>query len=431
MANPREQRTVVHSKKHVARLERERQQTRLILATFIAIVIVVVGVLVYGYIDLTYLQPQRPVAEIGSVAIPVVDWQARVRLERSRLINQIQLYDQYQQYLGVDLTSQKQQLLTQLQNSASVGQSTLDDMINEELIRKEAAARGISASPQEVEQAIQASYQYYPLGTPTASITPSPVASPTLSPQTLALVTITPTATAPAPATEVPTSTPDALASPTPALPPTATVTAGPSPVPPPTATPITQQGYEDAYQTSLDQLQTEGLTEAQLRQLYEVDILRTRLMAEITADVPATQEQVWARHILVPDEAVATVIRKRLEQGEDFAKLAAEVSTDTSNKDRGGDLGWFGKGAMVPEFETAAFGLTVGDISQPVRTQFGYHIIQVLAHGDVALSADAYQQARQVAFDAWLTEARTKYGVVVHDLWKTLVPTDPAAPAI
>jgi parvulin-like peptidyl-prolyl isomerase len=157
---------------------------------------------------------------------------------------------------------------------------------------------------------------------------------------------------------------------------------------------------------------------------------LRARLLDEITADVPHTQEQVWARHILVPDESIAQVARKRLEQGEDFAKVAAEVSTDTSNKDRGGDLGWFGKGAMVPEFETAAFGLKVGEISQPVKTQFGYHIIQVLAHGDVALTADAYQQARQAAFDAWLAEARKTYGVVVHDFWKTIVPTDPAAPS-
>ena len=142
------------------------------------------------------------------------------------------------------------------------------------------------------------------------------------------------------------------------------------------------------------------------------------------------TQEQVWARHILVPDEAVAQVVRQRIQEGEDFAKLAAELSTDTSNKDKGGDLGWFGKGAMVPEFETAPSACKVGEISQPVKTQFGYHIIQVLAHGEVPLSADAYEQARQAAFDAWLTEARTKYNVVVHDNWRSIVPTDPAAPA-
>ena len=89
-----------------------------------------------------------------------------------------------------------------------------------------------------------------------------------------------------------------------------------------------------------------------------EVQILRQRLLDQVAADVSRTQEQVWARHILVPDEAVAEVVRQRILNGEDFATVAAEVSTDTGNKDKGGDLGWFAKGAMVPEFEQAAFAL-------------------------------------------------------------------------
>ena len=83
----------------------------------------------------------------------------------------------------------------------------------------------------------------------------------------------------------------------------------------------------------------------------------------------------------------------------------------------------------MVPEFETAAFSLPIGEISEPVKTQFGWHIIQVLARGDVALTAEAYESARQSAFEAWLTEARTKYNVVTYDSWRSIVPDDPAAP--
>ncbi len=304
-------------------------------------------------------------------------------------------------------------------------------MIDEELIRQEAAARGISASPQDVEQEIQAAYQYYPQGSPTPTITPSPVGSPTLSPETLALVTITPTASLlPTPAAEA-TSTTDPGVSPTPPAPVAATPTEGATATPLPTSTPLTQQGYEDAYRTSVEQMAQVGLSEQQLRQLYEAQILRQRLLDQIAADVSHTQEQVWARHILVPDEAVAQLARQRIEAGEDFAKLAAELSTDTGNKGKGGDLGWFGKGAMVPDFETAAFALKVGEISQPVKTEFGYHLIQVLAHGDVPLSADAFEQARQTAFNTWLTDARIKYNVVVHDFWRSIVPTDPAAPAL
>ncbi len=431
MANPREQKPVVHSKKHMARLDRERRQTRFILVGFIGILVIVVGLLVYGFIDLKYLQPRRPVAEVGNVDISVETWQTRVRMERSRLINQIQQYAQFQQYLGVDLSAQQQQLLTQLNNSISVGQTVIDQMIDEELIRQEAAARGISASPEDVEREIQAAYQYYPQGSPTPTITPSPVGSPTLSPQTLALVTITPTASLPPTEAATATSTSDPSISPTPLAPASATPTMGATSTPLPTSTPLTQQGYEEAYRTSVDQMAQVGLTEQQLRQLYEAQILRQRLLDQVAADVSHTQEQVWARHILVPDESIAKVARQRIEAGEDFAKIAAELSTDTGNKDKGGDLGWFGKGAMVPEFETAAFALNVGEISQPVKTEFGYHIIQVLAHGDVALSADAFEQARQAAFSTWLTEARTKYNVVVHDFWRSIVPTDPAAPAL
>lgn len=172
------------------------------------------------------------------------------------------------------------------------------------------------------------------------------------------------------------------------------------------------------------------GLTESQIRGLYESSVLHDKLFNLITADVPHTQEQVWARHILVADLAIANAVRQQLVNGEDFAKVTAQASTDTSTKNKGGDLGWFAKGAMVPEFEAAAFSLKIGEISQPVKTQFGYHIIQVLAHANIPLDASGYDAAKQTAFSAWLTKARGEDKVVTYDNWQNLVPTDPAIPS-
>jgi peptidyl-prolyl cis-trans isomerase C len=87
-------------------------------------------------------------------------------------------------------------------------------------------------------------------------------------------------------------------------------------------------------------------------------------------------EEEVKARHILVPTEEEAKTVVERLKKGEDFAKVAAELSKDPGSKD--GDLGWFTAERMVPEFSKAAFALKKDEISAPVKSQFGWHVIQV-----------------------------------------------------
>ena len=99
-----------------------------------SLIVIVVGLITYGYVDQKYLQSRRPVARVGSVSIPVGEWQARVRMERTRLINQLTLYQQYSQYFGMDLSSQEQQIAAQLNDSTTIGQTVVDEMIDEELI---------------------------------------------------------------------------------------------------------------------------------------------------------------------------------------------------------------------------------------------------------------------------------------------------------
>ena len=89
-------------------------------------------------------------------------------------------------------------------------------------------------------------------------------------------------------------------------------------------------------------------------------------------------EEEIEARHILVDSEEKAKELHAKIVAGADFAQLAKENSTDTGSKDQGGVLGYFGRGQMVPEFEAAAFKLEKGQISEPVHTNFGWHIIKV-----------------------------------------------------
>jgi len=84
--------------------------------------------------------------------------------------------------------------------------------------------------------------------------------------------------------------------------------------------------------------------------------------------------------HILVEKQSQAIAILDRIKQGEKFGKLARESSIDSGSAKRDGNLGYFGRGKMVKEFEAVAFKLEVGKISEPVKTQYGYHIIKRLS---------------------------------------------------
>jgi len=94
-------------------------------------------------------------------------------------------------------------------------------------------------------------------------------------------------------------------------------------------------------------------------------------------------QSEIEARHILVESQDKAKEVFEKIAHGADFAQMAKEFSKDPGTKDDGGKLGFFGRGQMVPQFEEAAFKLKEGEVSQPVETQFGWHLIKVEAKRD------------------------------------------------
>jgi peptidyl-prolyl cis-trans isomerase D len=417
----------VITKKHIARLERERRQTRLIIGIAITGIVVVLGLLGYGYLQLNVLQLREPVAEVNGVKITTGEWQERVKFQRAQLLNVYNQYLLYQQNFGFDYSQQLQEIQSMLQFPETIGQQVLDQMRDEILIRQEAEKRGITVSPEELEKSFQENFGFFPNGSPTPTLTPTEFSFPTLTSQQLTLYPATPTPTEASTSTPEPTATLDPSMTATPTA---TTAPASPTPVPElPTATPTpySLEGFQTDYEKMLTDYESYNISEKTIRSVYEADLLRKKLMDELTKDIPQTEEQVWARHILVETEVEAKAAYNLLKQGADFAQLAKTSSKDTGSGANGGDLGWFGKGAMVPEFESAAFSQEIGEIGEPVKSDFGYHIIQVLARQELPLNATQYEQKKQTAFDEWLTKAREEATVTTFDIWRERIPTEPA----
>lgn len=149
--------------------------------------------------------------------------------------------------------------------------------------------------------------------------------------------------------------------------------------------------------------LESSGLTEADVETLIRGGMIYEKMLDAHGG--PKEMEQVHARHILVETEQEGDAVLAKLEKGEDFAVLAAEYSIDTGSKDDGGDLGWFPRGMMVAEFEEAAFGLKIGETSELVKTEFGYHIVEVLEKEIRELEPQLLQAFQQKAFNEWFAE--------------------------
>jgi foldase protein PrsA len=122
-----------------------------------------------------------------------------------------------------------------------------------------------------------------------------------------------------------------------------------------------------------------------QIKSQMVAEEFRRLVTEDVKADSARLEElygsytiQVNASHILVEDDATAKLVLEKVKAGEDFAELAAEYSKDPGSAANGGSLGYFQRGAMVPEFEAVAFALGVGEVSDIVESQFGFHIIKI-----------------------------------------------------
>ncbi|MGM0875560.1 MAG: peptidylprolyl isomerase [Bacillota bacterium] len=195
----------------------------------------------------------------------------------------------------------------------------------------------------------------------------------------------------------------------------------------------IESYGGEETFN---QQLATSGLTmedvesdvktnlqiEKILEPLIEITDEEMQTYFDENKDSLAKSKQVKASHILVEDEATAKEVKEKINAGEDFAELAKEYSTDTASAESGGDLGFFGEGSMVAEFEKAAFSMKVDEISEPVKSEYGYHIIKVMDKQEASEAKfdDSKEEIKGILFDekmateytTWLEEKKEEYKI-------------------
>lgn len=427
---------------------KENKNSKRLIIGFIIFASIVVGLIGYAFLYDRVLKYNKPVAVVGDRKINGKEFNQRVRLERNSYVlqyNQIAVQmvlmadnEDYVSYYKQQLT----QLLSILDDYEYLGENVLNNMIDEQVVAIEAEKRGITVSDAEVDEMMQQLFSFYPNGTATPTVD-TWVFEPTST-----LTGIQKTLVAVAPTTETPTETPisatgtaqeteaeieptaTSAASPTAAeitLTPTSTQITGTA-TPYPTATVYTEELYQQNYQDYITSLKGIEVDESVLREYIRNYLLTQKLYAAITSEVSRMQDQVWARHILVETQDEAIVVMNRLASGEDWNTVCNEVTLDQSGLDNCGDLGWFAKGQMIKAFEDEAFSLDIGEISNPVESSYGWHVIQVLGHEERSVETDYdFERLQSNYYDIWFQEATANLTIVKNDNWVDHVPSEPS----
>lgn len=407
----------VESRHVVHKRQRDEMRARQLYIALGIVGLIIIGLLAFGYWRSTIAVLDETVATVNGTPIKVRDYQARVHYEAQVIAQRIsQIRNAASQIDPNDPTLQSvanyyQQLYQQEQQQlVQVSGTTLEDVIDDELVRQEAKKRGLTVAPAEIDREIELSIKENlgydrPTETPTAG--PSPTA--TLIPTDTATPSASPTATATLTQTLAPTPT------------------EGPTATPGPTQTPLSPEAYATQLATYKDSISKGKFTYDDFRKIVEIQLLRRKLTVLLGKEVPTTGLEVHARHILLSNFEDAQKAEARLKAGEDFGKVAADVSIDPSAKTNRGDLGWFGHGQMIPAFEDAAFSLPVLQISDPVTTTAGMHIIEVLEKDpNHPLSQAVMDNERASALTDWLKQVRAAATTSIERFFKPeYVPAD------
>jgi foldase protein PrsA len=352
------------TKKQLSRYQKEQRQERLALAFVVVVVLLIVAVIGFGFFQEGYAKPSAAVAKVNGVSITAGTWAKAMVLQSRNLDNQLAYWDNQMLGLGGSTDGSQgylQQIIDQQKQQIQQSQQQLifsvpDQLIANELIRQEAAKRGISVSSADMETALRDMFQPTPQApiTDTASTTPTPTAIPA--------------------------------------------------------------NAWEQNYKQYLTTL---GVSDAEYREIALLPGLqREKLQVVLSETMATSDEQIRVSHIVTDTQEVARILLARVQAGEDFAALARELSGDTATAEIGGDLGWYPReilsGEFGPDVETAAWSLEVGQVvSAPVQSYTGYEIIKVTGReANRPLDSDKLTQLQSSVLEKWLTAQMTSPAV-------------------
>jgi parvulin-like peptidyl-prolyl isomerase len=404
-------------KPRIPRREREARRQRLLRWGLAIAGIALVAILAGGILYDNVIKPNQTLASVGSVSISRQDyWKARA----NDLYEQALQYQDFAQFVGPDQQNQylslAQQSLAEVPEvwgSTEVDSASLEKMIDNQIYLQGLEDLGLQMTPEEIHTF--ALNRFAPPGAPLIPASPTP----TLTAERAEMATSTAAALLATPLGSPVAATPVA-ATPVSATPLATPVGGNVAATPLALATPVAvaTPNADEARATAeagFSQFEEALFPVAHLspeeyeRLVAAPELARQKVRDALAASVGQSAPQVRAAHILVPSREDADAVRARItEGGEAFADVAREVSTDQATGANGGELGWFVREEMVPPFADAAFTQEPGNISEPVESEFGWHIIQVEENDpDRPLTDAQINRIQEAIADRWLEEQR------------------------
>jgi peptidyl-prolyl cis-trans isomerase C len=428
----------------------------------VLVVVILVGFSANEY----WFKPRHVLATVNGTEIRRKDyWKVR----SYDLLNQAAQFQQLAQFSNSQQSSQYQSMAQQALNelnsvwgSTNTDADTLSKMVDDQVYLKNLDKLNLTITQQDVDDYIAQQFEpsNAPIYTPTATATliptraawatetafaaaatasrqaATPIASPAGSPVSAGSPVNAETAGSPEAIGSPAGATPEATASSSPAVPVAETVESSPvestasptegspspvaSPVgsPSPAATVSPTPNQDEARQTATagyQQFQKNAFDRTHMsradyeRLIVRPLVARQKVRQTLEAQVGQSADQIHAEHILVSTKDLADSIYQQLQKPDaNFEQIAKDQSTDTTTAPNGGDLGWFPRGIMVPAFDQVAFATQPGTISQPFQTEFGWHIVKVLAaEPNRALTDQQISQLKAKKVQDWLDEQK------------------------